>query len=972
MRRSGNPAAVMVGLVVALVAVGVTGGARSAYARERLVRHFGVDQDLLPEDVAGIIQDADGFLWFGTAGGLVRYDGQRMIPWARDVIPGTVARLAVAPRTLIAVVWDGNVYRVRDETATLLVDPDGAPIVGAVDVWFDPLGRLWLPTRQGVLRSDDAGATWSRPLAGTDAARATNIRTSSDGTFYAITWDALWRLDGDTPTRVVELPHHPGEPDDAFVDLLAMPDGSMIASTWWGHVQRYRPGAAAMIELAQAPGVARSLARRGDVIWVAADAALLAIYPDHVEQLDATDDLANHGVVAFVDREGSLWVGNGRGAFQFPEPDTASWGVHDGIAAGNLRLAWTADGVWVTHWGYKFSRIAPAGAAGHRGAIVPDLAFHAVCTDSHGVLWGVRIQLGVDHAEVMSRAPGQTFVHRLDPGPIGSCSQGRTGVWLSGSRALWTGDGDEVAAVPAPPFDDVAVFYESASGTLWAAAERQICQARVAALRAGTDDWRCDPAAIDQITAIVETPSGAVWMASNVAGLARRAPEAPSGIAAIPGAAALPSKRVDVLEPAADGGLWIGGAGFLDRVEERLDVPAGWAVLETLGPDNGIPAYNPIDVLEDPSGTLWATTNAGVLEMPRSARHPAPAIVTPTLIAATFDGRRRDDGAPVRLEDRANTITLQVASLSYRDPPGIRYRVRLSPDAAWSVPAREPTIQLVDLPGGDYDIEVEASADEHTWVAAASTLAFVVDRPWYLRWTVWMTVALAVAAAAVIAIRVRRAVEQRLVAQREAIAMDLHDEVASGLGGIGLMAGLSADGAIDEAARRAAAERIAQTARTLGESLSGIVSALREDGGSLRAVAADVVERASILFPHERPRLVVAYPPVWPEVALDRGVARNLKLIVIEALHNAAKHAAATEVVLAAIADRDRIMFRIEDDGRGAVDDGRSGLGLVSMRRRARRIAADLTIASQPGGRGTAVVVALEPRRRTPRSEPRP
>jgi signal transduction histidine kinase/ligand-binding sensor domain-containing protein len=962
MGMTGNPA------LLAAVAIALAGAPSTAHARERLVRHFGVDEQLLPEDVAAMIQDARGFLWFGTSGGILRYDGQQMRPWAKDVVHGTIARLAWADDVLVAVAWDANVFRVEGERASLVVGPDGAPITEAIDAWADPAGRFWLPTRGGVYRSDDRGLTWSRVLADTGAARPREVRVAADGTYYAMTWDALWRIDGDTATKVMSVPQRPDEVNEAFVEMLAMPDGSLVVGTWFGRVHRYRPGETAMVELAKAPGVARALARRGDVIWLAADHALLAIYPDHVETLLGKDDLANHGGPILVDREGSLWVGNGRGAFQFPEPDTASWHENDGISgAGGLRLAATVEGIWVTHWAYQFSRIAPAGTQGPRASVVDDIAFHAVCTDPRGVLWGVRVRLGEKLAEAMSRAPHEPFVHRLDLGELATCGTGRDGVWLQTIGRLWLTQGDAAVPVPAPPFEELALLHESAT-TLWAVTEGRLCRGRVAALRAGTDDWACEDIALDHVTALVETAAGTLWIASKTRGVARRAPEAPGGVAVIPAGAALPSRGIHVLEPAADGGIWIGGAGFLVRVEERQDLPDGWAVLEAIGPENGIPAFNPIDLVEDAAGTVWATTSGGVLELPRSARRPSLAVVTPTIVAASFDGRRYADGAAVHLAHRENTIELEVASLSYRDPAAIRYRVRIRADAAWTSPARESTIQLVDLPAGDYRVEVQASADGERWVAAPASLAFVVDRPWYLRWSVWALVALATGCVIALGVRVRRGVERRLARQREAIAMDLHDEVASGLGGIGLMAGLSADGAIDEEARRVAAERIAQTARTLGESLSGIVSSLRDEGGTLRGVAADVVERASMLFPNARPRLVVEYPAAWPDLRLDRGVARHLKLIVIEALHNAAKHAAAETVTLAATVSKERVAFRVEDDGRGAVDDGRTGLGLVSMRRRARRIAAELTIEAAPGQRGTTVVVALTPAKRAKRT----
>ncbi len=193
--------------------------------------------------------------------------------------------------------------------------------------------------------------------------------------------------------------------------------------------------------------------------------------------------------------------------------------------------------------------------------------------------------------------------------------------------------------------------------------------------------------------------------------------------------------------------------------------------------------------------------------------------------------------------------------------------------------------------------------------------------------------------------RVRRLVElERL---RTRIAMDLHDDVGSGLGSIAVLAGVSAEAALDEEKRRSLSREIAETAQQLGGAMADIVWSLRSGSGTLEALAAHLAERGNRLFASGEPELVVDFPDPWPAVPLTLAVRRSVLLIAVEAMHNAARHSGARRVALgirpggAPLApDRRRRWAR--DAGGGARTGRTEGLGMTSMRRRAEEIGARL------------------------------
>lgn len=77
-----------------------------------------------------------------------------------------------------------------------------------------------------------------------------------------------------------------------------------------------------------------------------------------------------------------------------------------------------------------------------------------------------------------------------------------------------------------------------------------------------------------------------------------------------------------------------------------------------------------------------------------------------------------------------------------------------------------------------------------------------------------------------------------------------------------------------------------------------------------------------------------------------------------EALTNIARHAEATQVVVALSSDEHQFVMQVSDDGRGFApgDQHRHALGLLSMRERAREIDADFELDSTPG-EGTRVTL---------------
>jgi len=197
--------------------------------------------------------------------------------------------------------------------------------------------------------------------------------------------------------------------------------------------------------------------------------------------------------------------------------------------------------------------------------------------------------------------------------------------------------------------------------------------------------------------------------------------------------------------------------------------------------------------------------------------------------------------------------------------------------------------------------------------------------------------------------------------QRARIAMDLHDEIGSALGSIGILSGvLAQEGSGDESERRRIAHEIARSAGEVGGALSDIVWALDPRPGTLRDLAARLADHGGRLFAGDGPEFRTHFPAALPDAPLPLGLRRNLAAIGLEALHNAARHARARNVSLA-LTPPDPSNgaglweLTVTDDGTGIPATApQSGLGVTSTRRRAAEIGAAVAWDATPGG-GTTV-----------------
>lgn len=197
--------------------------------------------------------------------------------------------------------------------------------------------------------------------------------------------------------------------------------------------------------------------------------------------------------------------------------------------------------------------------------------------------------------------------------------------------------------------------------------------------------------------------------------------------------------------------------------------------------------------------------------------------------------------------------------------------------------------------------------------------------------------------------------------EQRRIGHDLHDGVCQQLAGIAFMTSTLADELEEQGGSGAgAAERICTLINEVIDQTRGVARGLfpvrLEEKGLVFALE-DLAANASELYKVNCQFVAEAPPPT-----VGNAMALHLYYIAIEAVANAAKHAAPRSVVITLAPAAGRYQLRVVDDGQGFSRpvNGHSGMGIRIMQYRARVIGATLSLQSQPGS-GTSVTCLFVP-----------
>ena len=754
---------------VAAAAATGSGAPHAPALRDYAIDAWTTRNGLPHNSLRDIAQTPDGYLWFATWEGVVRYNGVAFTVFDRGseqaLRDNGVGALYVDPRGRLwisdsrgnvgwleadgrwayvertpqwpqALVHDmamdgqGRMWLLFEGHGLGRVEPDGRlayipPPAGIPlrasfpHMAVDARGRVWIGTLDGLVMLDAAG-TWHRFGRGEGLpAGLVWPYLAPDGTVWLAAEGALFRVDGDRIVAAHALP------DSGHVTtMLVDRSGALWVGTENRGVARIDGRGADWLP----PGgvlprgrVASLLEDAEGSIWVGANGGLFRLRETLFTGFTRRDGLASDYVRAVLeDRDGVLWVGNGGGLDRQSEDGRFDHVALPGAGGEEPSVLSLAEGttgdLWVGTFADGVYRVRGDGLLRHytQADGLPGGHVRAIGVTADGTVW-IGSRRGVVRIDAEAGAGGEPpppAVPGLPQGLVTALAGIGADLWIGSVEGASVLRGDRVEKIDLDAAGGGArsVFgFRQVDDAVWISTDRGLYRYRDGRVsRVGLEQGL----PVDAVFQLVPDRQGEAWLSSN------------RGVIRVP---------MDALQLVADGRLPV-----LPRTRLHTE-------MDGLPSAQGNGSSSPPAILRR-DGTLWLANAAGVARadparLPRYLdRQPPPAVIESV----------HRDGQPVDWTTRhalagGGRIAVSYAGLSYLLPERIRYRTRLlGLDSDWIERGTQRNVEFIGLPPGDYTLEVDAAHPDGAWSPRPARWSFSVRPMWWQRPDVRLLAALAV------------------------------------------------------------------------------------------------------------------------------------------------------------------------------------------------------------------------------------
>ena len=899
-----------------------------------------------------LFEDRDGDLWIGTEdGGLTRYhDGKFITYTTEDGLPHNQIRalfgdynggLFVLSRAGLAV-WQGEKFTSHSLTTQILA---------GMSCYQDRSGALWFDSPSGLNRYKDATLTTFTRSHGLQSYLAT--------TFFEDQQDNLWVGTRDAGFSVFK---------DGRFTSYGVKDG-----------------------LPHEHVTAIGEDRLGN-LWIGTRAGLACFKGNRFAAGAETQEFSGrHITEIYEDREGILWVGTiNNGLSCVRRRAVNMYTKSDGLSDNNIYPVFqdSLENIWIGAYEggltrYREGIFAPGVAPTERRS---DRATTALAEDRHGRLWLGKVGSiwFLKDGKLTSFDPGFSIGYSI----VRAIHQDREGtIWFATSEALLRYKDTKVTRYTTADGlagNDVQVLLEDLHGRLWIGTYGGLT---VYSEGRFTSFSEREGLASNRVRSLYEDRDQVLWIGTYDGGLSRFKDRQFTRYTVNQG---LFNNGVFCILEDGRGNLWMSSnRGIYSASRQQLNDFAEGKIQQitcrSYGKQDGLlniecnggrqPAgYKMRD------GKLWFPTQNGLAVVDPEAISINPQPPPVVIENCVLQGETVDFLNDVEIRPGKENLEIHYTGLSFVKPEQVRFKYKLEGlDSDWVDAGTRRVAYYSHLPPGHYTFRVLAGNSDGVWNMTGASLSTVVIPPfWQTRWFLAL-VALSIVGAALLAYerrvsrlerahRAQEAFSRQLIdsqeSERKRIAAELHDSLGQNLLIIKnwTLLGLSL---LEPSHRgKAALDEISTAA-------SQALNEVRQITYDLRPYHLDEIGLSKAL--EAMIKRVVSPTGLRMRVdieSLDGALAKekeiNLYRIVQECVNNIIKHSQSTEASVDIRKDSRQVQITIEDNGRGfspeettSGNGTQGGFGLRGISERTRMLGGTYLINSAPG-QGTTINIAFD------------
>jgi signal transduction histidine kinase/ligand-binding sensor domain-containing protein len=976
------------------------------------VDHWTTDNGLPQNTIRGLVQTRDGYLWFTTFDGLVRFDGVHFTVFDRNNTPGIVNNRFTRINedkngTLYAAMEAGGITIYRNGIFTSYTQVNGFPGTTAFELIPDPQGEMLIKTGMNASYYFRDGKFILAPPE-YQSNHEKNIYCSPSGKFWTFDWKGIYRH---TDGYVLHYPF-PFKSLNMEMHVILYEDqtGKLWINNQTGKLYQLQNGT--VTSFGEKDGLPQGTFTRsycqdydGGIWSIAGDVRsqhnkLIRFKDGRFTVFGKESGMPETDIGQIItDQEGTIWAGTSTGLYRIRKQLITTYSTQQGLTGKEVYpLLQTRNndilaGTTLSLSRFRNGRFSPV-------LSLPQLAFaQALWEEPGGRLWVGHIGglSWYENGKLTEPYPTRfATVLAIRPDRAGN-------VWVaSETYGLFKFKGDKIIAnyttADGLPGNDVKDIHESPDGTLWFATYGGLVALKDGRFTAWTTK---DGLASDHVRSIYEDADGVLWIGTYDGGLSRFRDGKFFNYTIDNG---LFNNGVFCILEDRRHNFWMSsnrGIYRVNRLELNDFADGKLAQINCLayGKSDGMlntecnGGRQPAGII-DADGTMWFSTQDGVAVIAPDAVTTNPFAPPVEIESVTIDRKPttmetlqsaiHNPQSAIILNPSQISLDITYTALSLVKSDLIRFRYKMEGlDKDWVEAGMRRTAYYAYIPPGEYTFRVIAANSDGVWNTQGKAIKIIIIPPFYRRW--WFIVLVIVVTLGLMFLiygyrisqlererTAQQAFSQQLIAsqedERKRIAGELHDSLGQTLLIIKNRAYMGAK-TVDsiEVAPDVAREQFDE----ISDSASEAINQVREISYYLRPsqlerlgltiaieeMLQQVAESSSIRFDFEISQLDGAFSPE-SEI--------NFYRIVQECANNIIKHSGATQAEVCISRDDQVVELIVHDNGKGFDPNAlqtngasKSGFGLTGIAERVRILGGKYAIESVPES-GTTVEVRID------------